>query len=117
MQRRDHVLTVRLCGTELALINTIRQGCCVVASQADVITWALEDMCARIATDPDYNIALREGAREQCAHVLKQLRDDRHCTFQGRPPHIPHRDPSAAPAPARRQSSPRSSTDTSRTQP
>jgi hypothetical protein len=99
MPRRDQVLTIRLCNTELALIAAIRQGCPVLPSQADVVTWAMEDLCARIAAGEDCNIVLKDGARERCAQVLDQFRADRHCTFQGRPPRTTGRDRSINPSP------------------
>lgn len=92
MPRRDQVLTVRLSGAELGLLAAIRQGCPVLPSQADVLSWALEDMCARIAAGEDCNIGLVEGARQRCAQVLARFRDNRRDTSRGRPPRPTERD-------------------------
>jgi hypothetical protein len=84
--RRDQTLSIRLCMTELELLAAIRQSCAELPSQADVVAWALEDFCARIAAGEDCNLAVRDGARERCAQAVEQLRFDRYVQTRGRPP-------------------------------
>jgi hypothetical protein len=90
--KRDQVLTVRLSRAELQLLAVVRLCCPVVPSQADVISWALEDLCNRIANGDNANIDLLPDAQARCAQAVEQLRAHRHGTFRGRPPRETERD-------------------------
>lgn len=100
---RTQTLTLRLTPDELALLATLRQAGYFPASQADIVFWALEDMCKRILGGDNCGFNLRPEARDLCQQALDRYYSGRRRdSYRGSPPRLTARDQrltAAGPAP------------------
>ena len=89
---RDEVLTLRLTADELGLLVALRQIGHSPYSQADIVFWALEDMCKRIVAGQDCNFNLNPQARQLCQQALDRYYARRRISYRGRRPQLTDRD-------------------------
>lgn len=82
--RRDQVLTLRLTPGEIQLLAALRFSFCA-ASQADVVSFALEDLCARIATGEPMKGVHEPAAPQLCADALQAYCAEERLSWRGRP--------------------------------
>jgi hypothetical protein len=91
--RRDHVLTVRLSAEELALLPALRHAIVEKVSQAEVLVWALEDLCRRVTAGDQLGTAIHPDRVALCAAALHRLERARahqplNADPLGRPPRL-----------------------------
>ena len=91
--RRDRELTVRHSAEELALLPALRHAIVEPASQAEVLVWALEDLCRRVAAGDQLGTAIHPDRVTLCAAALHRLERAR----AHRPPKRRSPRPTAAP--------------------
>ena len=82
--RRDQVLTLRLTPGEIHLLAALRFSFCA-ASQADVVSFAMEDLCARIATGEPMKGVHEPAAPQSCADALQAYHAEERLSWRGRP--------------------------------
>ena len=73
LMRRNHVLTARLSAEELALLPALRHAIVEEVSQADVLVWALEDLCRRVTAGDQLGTAIDPDGVAVCATALQRL--------------------------------------------
>ena len=91
--RRDQVLTVRLSKEEMALLFALRHVLSDELSQAQMVVWALEELCRRATGGDDLGTSISSDGPAVCSAVLEQLEKARSVTPwyaepRGRPPRL-----------------------------
>lgn len=90
--RRDQRMAVRLSAEELALLPALRHAIAEDVSQAEVLVWALEDLCRRIVAGDQLGSVITTDGAAICSAALNHLNrarasEPRNAEPLGRPPY------------------------------
>lgn len=80
--RRTQVLTVRLTPGEVQLLTALRFS--FHGSQAEVVGWAMEALCARIAVGESVQGVNEPAAAAVCSLALEDYRSEQNMPWRGR---------------------------------
>lgn len=91
--RRDQVLTVRLSKEEMALLFALRHVTFEDVSQAQMLVWALEELCRRVTDSDELDRSISSDGPAVCSAALEQLEKARsaipwYAEPRGRPPRL-----------------------------
>ena len=91
--RRDQVLTVRLSKEEMALLSALRHAIAEGVSQAEMVVWALEELCRHVSEGDELDSSISSDGPAVCSAALELIgkaRSTKHWYDEprGRPPRL-----------------------------